>query len=59
MYEPETYTWETLPEYIAAMQYSRCVGRILRSLPDVRVIHDLDDFALQDMLQDPAEEAVY
>lgn len=33
MHEPETYSWELLPEYIAAMQYSRCVGRILRSLP--------------------------
>lgn len=33
MREPELYTWETLPEYIAAMQYSRCLGRILRSLP--------------------------
>lgn len=33
MREPDTYTWEALPEYIATMQYSRCLGRILRSLP--------------------------
>ena len=33
MREPVLYSWETLPEYIAAMQYSRCLGRILKSLP--------------------------
>lgn len=25
--------WESLPEYIAAQQYSLCLGRIFRSLP--------------------------
>jgi len=27
------YAWESLPEYLAAQQYSRCLGRIFRSLP--------------------------
>lgn len=26
------YSWEQLPEYIALQQYSRCLGRIFRSL---------------------------
>lgn len=26
------YSWENLPEYIALQQYSRCLGRIFRSL---------------------------
>lgn len=31
--DPEAlYRWETLPEYVAAQQYSRCLGRIFRSL---------------------------
>lgn len=33
MREPIVYSWETLPEYIATQQYSRCLGRMLRSLP--------------------------
>lgn len=33
MPEPVVYSWETLPEYLATQQYSRCLGRILRSLP--------------------------
>jgi hypothetical protein len=28
-----TFRWETLPEYIATQQYSRCLGRICASLP--------------------------
>jgi hypothetical protein len=32
--EPDIiYSWERLPEYVATQQYSRCLGRILRSLP--------------------------
>ena len=27
------YSWERLPEYVATQQYSRCLGRIFRSLP--------------------------
>jgi hypothetical protein len=27
------YTWESYPEYIALQQFSRCLGRILCSLP--------------------------
>ena len=27
------YSWENLPEYVAVQQYSRCLGRIFRSLP--------------------------
>lgn len=26
------YSWERLPEYVALQQYSRCLGRIFRSL---------------------------
>lgn len=27
------YSWERRPEYVAAQQYGRCLGRIFRSLP--------------------------
>jgi hypothetical protein len=27
------YSWESLPEYVATQEYSRCLGRILASLP--------------------------
>jgi hypothetical protein len=27
------YEWESLPEYIATQEYSRCLGRIIKSLP--------------------------
>lgn len=27
------YAWESLPEYLATQQYSRCLGRLFRSLP--------------------------
>lgn len=33
MDQEATYRWETLPEYVAAQQYSRCLGRVFRSLP--------------------------
>lgn len=29
------YRWEDLPEYVAAQEYSRCLGRILASLPEL------------------------
>jgi hypothetical protein len=29
----ETYAWESYPEYVALQQFSRCLGRILASLP--------------------------
>jgi hypothetical protein len=31
--ETEVYRWERLPEYVATQEYSRCLGRILASLP--------------------------
>lgn len=32
--EPHTiYSWERLPEYVATQEYSRCLGRVLASLP--------------------------
>jgi hypothetical protein len=33
--KPDTilYPWESFPEYIATQQYSRCMGRIIASLP--------------------------
>lgn len=32
--QPHTaYSWEQLPEYIATQEYSRCLGRVLSSLP--------------------------
>jgi hypothetical protein len=34
--EPIMYSWERLPEYLAAQEYSRCLGRILASLPPRR-----------------------
>ncbi len=33
MPKPVLFFWETLPEYVATMQYSRCLGRVLASLP--------------------------
>ncbi len=33
MEHPTGYRWEQLPEYIATMQYSRCLGRIFAELP--------------------------
>lgn len=33
MDQEAVYRWETLPEYVATQQYSRCLGRIFRSLP--------------------------
>lgn len=30
---PVVYVWESYPEYHAAQQFSRCLGRILASLP--------------------------
>lgn len=33
MEQEAIYRWETLPEYLATQQYSRCLGRIFRSLP--------------------------
>ena len=31
--EPIEYSWERLPEYRATQEYSRCLGRVLASLP--------------------------
>lgn len=31
--ESVVYAWEQFPEYVAVQQYSRCLGRILVSLP--------------------------
>lgn len=31
--EATVYSWERLPEYIATQEYSRCLGRVLASLP--------------------------
>lgn len=31
--ESVVYAWESFPEYVAVQQYSRCLGRILVSLP--------------------------
>lgn len=31
--EPVVYRWESYPEYVACLQYSRCLGRIFGSLP--------------------------
>jgi hypothetical protein len=43
--EPQApYSWESLPEYVAAQQYSRCLGRVFRSLPfrvRVRVVRPM------------------
>ncbi len=33
--EAHVYRWESLPEYVATQEYSRCLGRILASLPRV------------------------
>ncbi len=33
MHLEPVYPWESLPEHLAAQEYSRCLGRILASLP--------------------------
>lgn len=33
MHEPAVYSWETLPEYVTTQQYTRILGRIIRTLP--------------------------
>lgn len=50
MEQDVVYEWEKLPEYIATQQYSRCLGRIFRSLPWMvrrRVMRPMTSYAIQ------------